>query len=32
MWYADIALAIGAALIHIPIREKAVVRPATAAA
>jgi predicted MFS family arabinose efflux permease len=32
MWYADIALAIGAALIHLPIREKPVVRPAAAAA
>jgi predicted MFS family arabinose efflux permease len=32
MWYADIALAIGAALIHLPIREKPVVRPAAATA
>jgi hypothetical protein len=26
MWYADIALAIGAALVNLPIREQAVVR------
>jgi len=32
MWYADIALAVAAALIHLPIREKAVVRPLAAAA
>jgi predicted MFS family arabinose efflux permease len=32
MWYADILLAVGAALIHLPIREAPVVRPATAAA
>jgi hypothetical protein len=32
MWYADIALAIGAALINLPIREAHVVRvPAIAA-
>ncbi|MEO8153492.1 MAG: MFS transporter [Rhizobacter sp.] len=31
MWYADIVLAIGAALIHLPIREAAVVRPVAAA-
>ena len=30
MWYADIALAIGAALVNLPIREAPVVRPATA--
>lgn len=32
MWYADIALAVAAALIHLPIREKPVLRPAGAAA
>lgn len=32
MWYADIALAVAAALIHLPIREKPVVRRATAVA
>jgi len=32
MWYADIVLAVGAALIHLPIREAKVVRPAAAAA
>ena len=32
VWYIDIVLAIGAALIHLPIREAAVVRPASAAA
>jgi len=32
MWYADIALAVAAALIHLPIREKVVIRPAVAAA
>lgn len=30
MWYADIALAVAAALVHLPIREKHVVRPAMA--
>ncbi len=32
MWYADIVLAIGAALIHLPIREARKPRPAAAAA
>ena len=32
MWYADIALAVGAALIHLPIREKPVPRPLAVAA
>ena len=32
MWYADIVLAIGAALINLPIREAHVVRPLAAAA
>jgi MFS family permease len=32
MWYADIVLAIGAALIHLPIREAAAPRPARVAA
>jgi predicted MFS family arabinose efflux permease len=32
MWYADIALAAAAALIHLPIREKPVVRTVAAAA
>ena len=32
MWYADIVLAIGAALINLPIREAHVVRPSAAAA
>lgn len=32
MWYADIALALFAAAIHLPIREAAVQRPAAAAA
>ncbi len=30
MWYADIALAIGAALINLPIREAPVRRPVLA--
>ena len=30
MWYADIVLAVGAALIHMPIREAPVARPAAA--
>lgn len=30
MWYADIVLAVGAALVHLPIREAPVVRPAMA--
>ncbi len=30
MWYADIVLAVGAALVHLPIREAPVVRPAVA--
>ena len=30
MWYADIVLAAGAALINLPIREPAVVKPAVA--
>ena len=29
-WYADILLAVGAALIHLPIREARVLRPAAA--
>lgn len=32
MWYADIALALAAALVNLPIREAPVLRPATAAA
>jgi predicted MFS family arabinose efflux permease len=32
MWYADIVLALGAALINLPIREAHVVRPSAAAA
>jgi len=32
MWYADIVLAVGAALIHLPIREDAKPRPVAAAA
>jgi predicted MFS family arabinose efflux permease len=32
MWYADAVLAVGAALVHLPIREEPVVRPAPAAA
>lgn len=32
MWYADIVLAVGAALIHLPIREASKPRPAAAAA
>jgi len=32
MWYADIALAIFAAIVHLPIREKPVAPPAAAAA
>ena len=32
MWYADIVLAVGAALIHLPIREAAAPRPARVAA
>lgn len=32
VWFVDIALAVGAALIHLPIREAPVVRPAAAAA
>ncbi len=32
MWYADMALAAGAALLNLPIREAPVVRPAVAAA
>ena len=32
MWYADILLALAAALINLPIREKAVARPAAAVA
>ncbi|WP_228527363.1 MFS transporter [Noviherbaspirillum soli] len=31
MWYADIALALAAALVNLPIREAPVLRPATAA-
>lgn len=31
MWYADIVLAVGAALIHLPIREASVVRPVVVA-
>jgi hypothetical protein len=31
MWYADIALALGAAMVHLPIREQPV-RPAAVAA
>jgi MFS family permease len=31
MWYADIVLAVGAALIHLPIREATVVRPVAVA-
>ena len=31
MWYADIVLAVGAALIHLPIRETSVVRPVAVA-
>jgi predicted MFS family arabinose efflux permease len=30
MWYADIVLAAGAALVNLPIREPAVVKPAAA--
>ena len=30
MWYADIVLAVGAALIHLPIREKLILRTAAA--
>ena len=30
VWYIDVVLAIGAALIHLPIKEAAVLRPATA--
>jgi hypothetical protein len=32
MWYADIVLALFAALVHFPIREQPVVRPRAAAA
>ncbi|MBC7956402.1 MAG: MFS transporter [Cytophagales bacterium] len=32
MWYADIVLAVGAALIHMPIREAKAIRPIAAAA
>ena len=31
VWYIDIALAVGAALVHLPIREKKLVPVATAA-
>jgi hypothetical protein len=31
MWYLDIMLAVGAALIHLPIREAPKLRPALAA-
>jgi len=30
MWYADIVLAAGAALLNLPIREKPVLRPVAA--
>jgi hypothetical protein len=29
VWYLDIVLAVAAALIHLPIREARIVRPAT---
>lgn len=32
MWYADILLAVAAALVNLPIREQPVVRPAALAA
>jgi len=32
MWYADIVLAVGAALIHLPIGETPLVQPASAPA
>lgn len=32
MWYADVVLAVGAALLHLPIREAPVETPAAAAA
>ena len=32
VWYADVVLAVGAMLIHLPIREARVMRPAAAAA
>jgi hypothetical protein len=32
MWYADIALALAAALVNLPIREAPLPRPAAAAA
>ena len=32
MWYADIVLAIGAALIHLPIREASLPKPVLAPA
>ncbi len=32
VWYIDIVLAVGAALIHLPIREARLARPAAAAA
>ena len=30
MWYADMVLALGAALVNLPIREAAIVKPAAA--
>jgi hypothetical protein len=32
VWYIDIVLAVGAALIHLPIREALVAKPASARA